>query len=73
MHCTRAHRILTLLLSLTAAAFPLWAQEKVQLISAESAQIIQKDDQEFRKVVGPAKFLHNNTYLLCDTALWNVC
>ena len=72
MHCTRAHRILTLLLSLTAAAFPLWAQEKVQLISAESAQIIQKDDQEFRKVVGPAKFLHNNTYLLCDTALWNV-
>ncbi len=23
-------------------------------------------------MVGPAKFLHNNTYLLCDTALWNV-
>ena len=26
----------------------------------------------YRKVVGPAKFLHNNAYLLCDTALWNV-
>ena len=28
--------------------------------------------QSLRKVTGPATFLHNNTYLLCDTALWNV-
>ena len=46
--------------------------DKVRLISAESAQLIEKDGQSFRKVVGPAKFFHNNTYLLCDTALWNV-
>ena len=46
--------------------------DKVRLISAESAQLIDKDGQSFRKVVGPAKFFHNNTYLLCDTALWNV-
>ena len=46
--------------------------DRVRLISAESAQLIDKDGQSFRKVVGPAKFFHNNTYLLCDTALWNV-
>ena len=54
------------------AALPLKGQDKVQLISAKSAQLIEKDGQNFRKVVGPAKFFHNNTYLLCDTALWNV-
>ena len=55
-------------------AVPSMAQnaDKVRLISAESAQLIDKDGQSFRKVVGPAKFFHNNTYLLCDTALWNV-
>ena len=68
----RFHNILALLLSLTAAALPLKGQDKVQLISAQSAQLLEKDGQDFRKVVGPAKFFHNNTYLLCDTALWNV-
>lgn len=60
---------------MTAAALPLWGQDqgKVQLISAQSAQLLEKEDgQSYRKVVGPAKFFHNNTYLLCDTALWNV-
>ena len=68
------HNLLALLLSLTAAALPLKGQDagKVQLISAQSAQLIQKDGNDHRKVVGPAKFYHNNTYLLCDTALWNV-
>ena len=47
-------------------------EDKVHLISAQSAQLIEKDGQNYRKVVGPARFLHNNTYLLCDTALWNV-
>ena len=71
-----SHKISALLLSLTAAALPLKAQapdsSKVQLISAQSAQLIEKDGQNYRKVVGPAKFFHNKTYLLCDTALWNV-
>ncbi|MBP5373721.1 MAG: hypothetical protein J6Y31_02265 [Bacteroidales bacterium] len=44
----------------------------VRLISAKSAQLIDQNGQNYRKVVGPAKFLHNDTYLLCDTALWNV-
>ena len=70
----RLHKALALLLFLTAAVSSLKAQEsdKVWLLSAKSAQLIEKDGQNFRKVVGPAKFLHNNTYLLCDTALWNV-
>ncbi len=71
-----SHKISTLLLSLTAAALPLKAQapdsSRVRLISAQSAQLIEKDGQNYRKVVGPAKFYHNKTYLLCDTALWNV-
>ncbi len=44
----------------------------VTLISAQSAQLIQQENINYRKVIGPAKFLHNNTYLICDTALWNV-
>ena len=64
------------LLLFTAAAFSLHAQEKkddkVRLISAKSAQLLQIDGVDYRKVVGPARFLHNDTYLICDTALWNV-
>ena len=44
----------------------------VRLIEARSAQIQEIDGISFRKVVGNARFFHNNTYLLCDTALWNV-
>ena len=67
----KAFHIVALLLVLTFSAK---AQEddKVRLISAQSAQLIDKDGVSWRKVVGPAKFFHNNTYLLCDTALWNV-
>ena len=67
----KAFHIVALLLVL---AFSAKAQEddKVRLISAQSAQLIDKDGVSWRKVVGPAKFFHNNTYLLCDTALWNV-
>ena len=67
----KALNILTLFLLLASQAMAQKA-DKVRLISAESAQLIEKDGQSFRKVVGPAKFFHNNTYLLCDTALWNV-
>ena len=44
----------------------------VTLISSKKAQLLEIDGQNLRKVTGPATFLHNNTYLLCDTALWNV-
>ena len=61
--------VLLIALSLSAKAQD---SDRVRLISAQSAQLIDKDGQSWRKVVGPAKFFHNNTYLLCDTALWNV-
>ena len=66
-----------ILLAALAAAGYLHAQEKkedekVRLISARSAQLIEENGQSYRKVIGPARFLHNGTYLLCDTALWNV-
>lgn len=44
----------------------------VVLISATSAQAVDISGASYRKVIGPARFLHNNTYLLCDTAFWNV-
>lgn len=45
----------------------------VRLISADSLQLVEIRGVSYRKVVGrPARFLHNDTFLLCDSALWNV-
>ncbi len=44
----------------------------VVLISSKSAQVVDVDGNSYRKVIGPARFFHNNTYLLCDTAFWSV-
>ncbi len=44
----------------------------VVLISSKSAQVVDIEGAAYRKVIGPARFFHNNTYLLCDTAFWNV-
>lgn len=59
--------------------FRLSAQEKgcqvdslVRLLSAQSMELVEKDGVDYRKVTGPARFLHNDTFLICDTALWNV-
>ena len=72
-------RLAIVLSALTLLCPALSAQEKKQdsdslfwLISARSASLIEENGQNFRKVIGPARFFHNNTYLLCDTALWNV-
>ena len=61
------------------AGLPLAAQQKSQqedslvvLLSAKSAQMVDIEGAGYRKVIGPARFLHNDTYLLCDTAYWNV-
>lgn len=48
------------------------ADSLVRLLEANSAHLQEVNGVPYRKVVGPARFLHNNTYLLCDTALWNV-
>lgn len=44
----------------------------VSLLSAQSMQLIERNGLSYRQVTGPARFFHNNTYLICDTALWNV-
>lgn len=67
--------LLALLVSL-----PLSAQKKseeqsdslIWLMSAKSAKMVDVEGGRYRKVIGPARFLHNGTYLICDTALWNV-
>ena len=71
-------RILLLTLALLASAAAASGQKKkdrsdslVTLISAKSAQLLEEGGYHYRKVIGPARFFHNNTYLLCDTALWN--
>ena len=76
MHRLAAYILLTLG-TLFAASAPLASQQgqqddKVKLLSAQSAHLLEVNGENFRKVIGPAKFFHNNTYLLCDTALWNV-
>lgn len=48
------------------------ADSLVRLVEAVSAHLIEEGGNSYRKVIGPATFLHNNTYLKCDTALWNV-
>ncbi len=71
---------LTLLLIPLVSCLALSAQNQAQedkdslvvLLSSKSAQTVDVDGARYRKVVGPARFLHNNTYLLCDTAYWNV-
>lgn len=69
-----------LISSLLLLSSTLFAQQKkeakdslIRLIEASSAQLQEVDGISYRKILGPAaRFFHNNTYLVCDTALWNV-
>lgn len=44
----------------------------IKLISADWARLIEIDSVSYRKVEGSAVFFHNDTYLYCDTAIWNM-
>lgn len=44
----------------------------VRLIEATRARLVEDGGMTYREVAGPAVFLHNNTYLKCDSAVWNV-
>ena len=59
-------------LHISAQTTPEKVDSLVSLLSAKSIELIEKNGSDYRKVTGPARFLHNNTYLICDTALWNV-
>ncbi len=71
-------RRLVILLSFFWALLPAFAQEQadtdslVRLMSAQSVHIVEREGEKVREVYGPARFLHNDTYLVCDTAVWHV-
>lgn len=69
-------KLLTSIILLLCASVSFLAQGQkdslVVLVSSKSAQVVDVDGASYRKVVGPARFLHNDTYLICDTAYWNV-
>jgi lipopolysaccharide export system protein LptA len=44
----------------------------VRLLDAKSAETKQIDGKDFRKITGPAQFLHNDALILCDSAIWDV-
>jgi len=71
-------RRLILCAALLLAVLPLSAQQTsgqtdslVRLLNAVSLEQVEKDGRMARKAVDPT-FLHNGTYLSCDTALWHV-
>ncbi len=43
-----------------------------RLVQAQRAEQYEKYGLHYRLVQGHARFLHNDTYLLCDSASWNV-
>lgn len=63
---------LTVLAGLSAQEKEEQEDSLVRLLSGKSAQLLEINGMSYRKITGPARFFHNNTYLLCDTALWNV-
>jgi len=71
-------RRLILLAACLLAAFSLSAQQRsgqtdslVRLLNARLLEQVETNGQTARKAVEPT-FLHNGTYLSCDTALWHV-
>ena len=56
--------ISTILLSLPAFSQNQEQEDSlVVLMSSKSAQLVDIEGASYRKVIGPARFLHNNTYL----------
>ena len=69
------YTLLAILMSLPLSAQTQEEEQKdslIWLMSAKSAKMVDVEGGRYRKVVGPARFLHNGTYLICDTALWNL-
>ena len=69
--------LLAVLLLILGGSAPLFGQNASQdsvfrLLEAERAEQYEKYGVQYRLVKGHARFLHNDTYLLCDSASWNV-
>lgn len=69
--------LIFLLLALSAAQTvsagdkPEQKDSLVRLMKAKSLSLEEESDKSYRKAID-ATFLHNGTYLICDTALWDV-
>lgn len=65
-------------LILLLVSFGLFAQNAeqkdslVRLLGCDELQQVEEYGQSYRKALGHARFEHNSTLLICDTALWNV-
>ena len=65
-------------LILLLVSFGLFAQNTeqkdslVRLLGCDELQQVEEYGQSYRKALGRARFEHNSTLLICDTALWNV-
>ena len=65
-------------LILLLVSFGLFAQNSeqkdslVRLLGCDELQQVEEYGQSYRKALGHARFEHNSTLLICDTALWNV-
>lgn len=65
-------------LILLLVSFGLFAQNTEQkdslmrLLGCDELQQVEEYGQSYRKALGHARFEHNSTLLICDTALWNV-
>lgn len=65
-------------LVLLLVSFGLFAQNTeqkdslVRLLGCDELQQVEEYGQSYRKALGHARFEHNSTLLICDTALWNV-
>ncbi len=44
----------------------------VRLLGCDELQQVEEYGTSYRKALGHARFEHNSTMLICDTALWNV-
>ena len=69
--------LLAVLLLILGGSARLFGQNASQdsvfrLLEAERAEQYEKYGTQYRLVKGHARFLHNDTYLLCDSASWNV-
>ena len=68
-----AYSIFFILLPLVAQAqFSERTDSLVRLLGCDKLQLEEVNGHSFRKALGNARFEHNATKLICDTALWDV-
>ena len=68
-----AYSFLLLLISFSLSAQQSERKDSlVRLLGCDMLQQLENDGQCYRQALGNARFEHNSTLLVCDTALWNV-